>query len=142
MTQAIRFHATGGPEVLQFEDIDCGQPGHGEVLIKVESIGLNRAEAMFRAGQYLEAPQLPAGLGYEGAGEVRAIGDGVDDFAVGDKVCVVPAFSMNDYSLYAREAVVPVYALTPRPQGLDTVHSAAVWMPYLTAYGALVEFGL
>jgi len=141
MTKTIRFYKTGGPEVLQYEDVEIGEPGQGEVRVKVEAIGLNRAEAMFRSGNYLEDPQLPAGIGYEGAGIVDAVGAGVEGIAEGDKVSVIPAFSMNDYSFYAERAIVPAYAITPRPRGLDSVQGSAVWMPFLTAYGALIEIG-
>ncbi len=141
MTQAIRFHETGGPEVLQYEEIDVGEPGQGEVRVAVEAIGLNRAETMFRSGAYLEDPKLPAGLGYEGAGVIEAVGTGVTGIAEGDAVSVVPMFSMNDYSFYAERAIVPAYAVTPRPQGLDAITASAVWMPYLTAFGALIEIG-
>ena len=70
MTRTIRFHQLGGPDVLQIESLDVGQPGPGEIRIRVETIGLNRAEASFRAGRYLETPVLPARLGYEAAGIV------------------------------------------------------------------------
>jgi NADPH:quinone reductase-like Zn-dependent oxidoreductase len=141
MTLAVRFHETGGPDVLQLEDIDVGAPGAGEVRIRVEAIGLNRAEALFRNGAYLEDPKLPARLGYEASGVVQAVGDGVDGVGKGDAVSVIPAFSLNDYGVYAEEAIVPAHAVTPRPEGVDAVHAAAVWMPYLTAYGALVDIG-
>jgi len=141
MTKVIRFHETGGPDVLQYEDVEVANPGAGEVRVKVEAIGLNRAEAMFRSGAYLEDPQLPAGIGYEGAGIVDSVGEGVEGFAEGDAVSVIPAFSMNDYSFYAEQAIVPVHAVTPRPEGLDAVQASAVWMPFLTAYGALVDIG-
>ncbi|GAB3681765.1 zinc-dependent alcohol dehydrogenase family protein [Salinisphaera aquimarina] len=141
MTRAIRFHETGGPDVLQYEDIEIGAPGRGEVCINVEAIGLNRAEAMFRQGAYLEDPKLPAGVGYEGAGTVEAVGDGVEGLAEGDAVSVIPAFSMNHYSFYAEQAIVPAHAVTSRPKGLDAVQASAVWMPFLTAYGALIELG-
>ncbi|AWN14813.1 zinc-dependent alcohol dehydrogenase family protein [Salinisphaera sp. LB1] len=141
MTRAVRIHETGHADVLKIEDVTVGEPGEGEVRIKVEAIGLNRAEVMFREGAYLESPNLPAGMGYEGAGVVEAVGPGVSDFAEGDAVAVAPAFSMNAYSMYAESTIVPAYALTARPAGLDAIQSAAVWMAYLTAYGALVEFG-
>jgi NADPH:quinone reductase-like Zn-dependent oxidoreductase len=141
MTQAIRFHETGAPDVLKFEDVEVGNPGEGEVRVRVEAIGLNRAEVMFRYGQYLEDPKLPAGLGYEGAGVVEAVGAGVEGIAEGESVSVMPAFSMNDYNFYAEQAIVPAHAVTPRPKGLDAVQASAVWMPYLTAYGALIDLG-
>lgn len=141
MTRAVRIHETGEADVLKIEDVAIGEPGEGEVRIKVEAIGLNRAEVMFRMGAYLEAPDLPAGMGYEGAGVVEAVGPGVSEFTAGDAVAVVPAFSMNAYNMYAESTIVPAYALTPRPAGLDAIQSAALWMAYLTAYGALIEFG-
>ena len=139
MSKIVRFHETGGPEVLKIEDVDIGQPGPGELRVKIEAIGLNRAEVMFRYGAYLEAPSLPSGLGYEAAATVTEVGEGVAGFAPGDRICVIPAFSMNDYSVYGEEAIVPAHACTQRPAGLDAVQAAAIWMPYLTAFGALID---
>ncbi|KAB2358408.1 zinc-dependent alcohol dehydrogenase family protein [Actinomadura montaniterrae] len=142
MTTTVRFHELGGPQVLRLEDVDTGEPGPGELLVRVEAIGLNRAEALFRAGAYIEPVKaFPALLGAEAAGTVEAAGPGVTGFAAGDPVSVVPAFSMNDYGVYAEKAIVPAAAVLRRPEGLDAVGGAAVWMPYLTAYGALVETG-
>lgn len=139
MSRIVRFHQTGGPEVMKIEQRDVGAPGAGELRIKVEAIGLNRAEAMFRAGMYLEAPNLPSGIGYEASAIVEAVGADVSGFKVGDAICVIPAFSMNAYSVYADQTIVPAYACTPRPVGLDAVQGASVWMQYLTAYGALID---
>lgn len=139
MTRVVRFHEYGGPEVLKIEDVAIGRPGAGEVTIRVESIGLNRAEAAFRSGHYIEKAQLPARLGYEAAGIVEELGPGVTGHAVGDAVCVIPQFSMNRYGVYAERAIVPVASLVKRPAGISTVAASAIWMPYLTAYGALVD---
>ncbi|MFF3346422.1 zinc-dependent alcohol dehydrogenase family protein [Streptomyces sp. NPDC002779] len=142
MVKAVRFHELGGPEVLRVEDVGVADPGPGELLVRVEAIGLNRAEALFRGGHYIEpVERFPAGLGAEAAGVVEAVGPGVTGFPVGAPVSVVPAFSMNDYSVYAERAVVPADAVLPRPPGLGATEAAAVWMPFLTAYGALVEVG-
>ncbi|WP_455568556.1 zinc-dependent alcohol dehydrogenase family protein [Streptomyces netropsis] len=142
MARTVRFHEHGGPDVLRLEDVEVGEPGPGEVLIRVDAIGLNRAEVLFRSGNYIEtAKEFPARLGAEAAGVVEAIGTHVAGFRVGQPVSVVPAFSMNDYGVYAERAIVPAAAVLPRPDGLDPVAGAAVWMPYLTAYGALVEVG-
>ncbi|MBA2490336.1 MAG: zinc-dependent alcohol dehydrogenase family protein [Gammaproteobacteria bacterium] len=141
MTKVVRFHETGGPEVLKFEDMEVAAPGPDEIRVNIETIGLNRAEAMFRSGMYLEETRLPARLGYEAVGTVDAVGSGVESFVAGDHVSVVPAFSLNDYGVYAEQAVVPAAAVVNTPAGLDAVHAAAVWMPYLTAYGALVDVG-
>lgn len=139
MVSTIRFHELGGPEVLRVEDVPVRAPGPGEVRIRVEAIGLNRSEVNFRRGTYLEAPCLPAGLGTEAAGVVLETGPDVPRWSVGDEVSVVPAFSQNDYPVYAAEAVVPAAALVGRPEGLDAVSSAAVWMPYVTVYGMVAE---
>ena len=124
MSRVVRFHQTGGPQVLKIEQREVGAPGTGELRIKVEAIGLNRAEAAFRAGKYLEAPNLPCGIGYEASGIVEAVGDDVTDFKAGDAICVIPAFSMNTYSVYADQTLVPAYACTQRPSGLDKIEAA------------------
>jgi NADPH:quinone reductase-like Zn-dependent oxidoreductase len=139
MARTIRFHETGGPEVLRIEDLPVRAPGPGEVRIRVDAIGLNRAEVNFRRGTYLEQPVLPAGLGSEAAGEVLETGPDVPRWRPGDLVCVVPAFSQNDYPVYAEEAVVPAAALVARPPGMDAVTGAAVWMPYVTVFGMVQE---
>ncbi|MBW0117799.1 zinc-dependent alcohol dehydrogenase family protein [Pseudonocardia abyssalis] len=139
MARTIRFHETGGPEVLRIEDLPVRAPGPGEVRIRVDAIGLNRAEVNFRRGTYLEQPVLPAGLGSEAAGEVLEIGPDVVRWQPGDLVCVVPAFSQNDYPVYAEEAVVPAAALLARPPGMDAVTGAAVWMPNVAVYGMTQE---
>lgn len=141
MTTTVRFHELGGPEVLRLENVPVGEPGAGELLIRVDAIGLNRAEVLFRSGQYIEPARLPARLGIEAAGIVEAVGADVTGFATGQQVSVVPAFSMNDYGVYAERALVPARAVLRRPDGLDAIAGAAVWMPYMTAYGALVEVG-
>lgn len=141
MTRVVRFHRTGGPEVMQFDDLPVGDPRPGEMRVRVEAIGLNRAEAMFRSGAYLEAPRLPARLGYEASATVEALGDGVDGFAPGDPVSVFPAFSMNDYGVYAAKAIVPAYGVMRRPPGASAIEAAALWMAYLTAWGALIDIG-
>ncbi|GGP32922.1 zinc-dependent alcohol dehydrogenase family protein [Streptomyces melanogenes] len=142
MARTVRFHELGGPEVLRLEDVEVGAPRPGELLIRVEAIGINRAEALFRSGNYIEqVKEFPARLGAEAAGVVEVVGAGVTGFEPGQAVSVVPAFSMNAYGVYAERAIVPAAAVVHRPTSLDAVGGAAVWMPYLTAYGALVEVG-
>ncbi len=141
MSRIVRFHRTGGPEVLQLDELDLGQPKAGEVRIRVRALGLNRAEAMFRAGAYLEAPRLPAKLGYEASGEVEAVGQGVTGLEVGDAVSTIPSFSMNQYGVYGDAAIVPAHAVARHPANLTWSEAAAIWMQYLTAYGALIEIG-
>ena len=141
MARVVRFHQTGGPEVLQVEDVAVPPPAKGEVQISIKALGLNRAESMFRRGQYLENPKLPARLGYEAAGPVAAIGPGVQGFKIGDAVSTIPSFSLNDYGLYGDLANAPVYAVAHHPKSLSWEEAAAVWMQYLTAYGALIDIG-
>ena len=141
MVKVVRFHEPGGPEVLRIDDLPPREPGPGEVRLRVEAIGLNRAEALFRSGRYLEAAVYPARIGYEAAGVVDAVGDGVEAFQPGDAVSVVPAFSMNEYGVYGEQAIVPARAVVKTPPGVSPVEAAALWMQYLTAYGALIELG-
>jgi len=141
MPKIVRFHETGGAEVLRIEEMPLAEPREGEVRLKVEAIGLNRAEVMFRQGQYLEAPRLPSRLGYEAAGIVDAVGSGVVGIKVGDRVSTIPSFSIGAYGVYGESAVVPAYAAVPYPATLSPVEGAAIWMQYLTAFGALIEFG-
>src|SRR5271168_177928 len=115
--RVVRFHQTGGPEVLQLETVEIPEPGPGEIRLQVKALGLNRAESMFRSGQYLEEPKLPAGLGYEAAGEIESIGEGVEGFAIGDAVSVIPASSMNDYGTYGELVLAPAYAVVKNPPG-------------------------
>lgn len=139
MARVVRFHETGGPEVLRIEDVDIGAPGAGELRLRVRAIGLNRAESMFRSGMYLEEPKLPAKLGYEAAGIVDAIGPGVTGFAVGDTVSTIPGFSMNRYGVYGEQAIVPAATAVKHPASLSWEQAAAIWMQYMTAYGALID---
>jgi NADPH:quinone reductase-like Zn-dependent oxidoreductase len=139
MARVVRFHQVGEPEVLRIEEVEVPPPGKGEVQIRVKALGLNRAESMFRRGEYLEDPKLPARLGYEAAGTVTAVGPGVQGFKVGDAVSTIPAISMNAYGVYGDLTNAPAYAVTHHPASLSWVEAAAVWMQYLTAYGALID---
>jgi NADPH:quinone reductase-like Zn-dependent oxidoreductase len=139
MARIVRFHQTGGPEVLKIEQVDVPPPGPGEVRIAVKALGLNRAEAMYRAGHYLEQPRFPARLGYEAAGTVAALGEGVQGLKVGDAVSTIPSFSQNRYGVYGDTATVPASAVAKYPASLSWAEAAAVWMQYVTAYGALID---
>ena len=141
MSKVVRFHRLGGPEVLQIDELDVRAPGPGEVRIKVKALGLNRAEAMYRSGQYTFTPDMPAALGYEAAGTIESVGQDVSGFSVDDEVNVIPAFSFADYGMYGETVVAPAHALVKQPAGLSSVEAAATWMKYVTAYGALVDIG-
>ncbi|MGQ0633106.1 MAG: zinc-dependent alcohol dehydrogenase family protein [Planctomycetaceae bacterium] len=139
MPRVVRFHRIGGPEVLQIDTLEVPAPGPGEVRIAVKALGLNRAEAMFRSGKYLEQPSLPSRLGYEAAGIVDSVGADVTALKAGDAASTVPAFSQNRYGVYGDVALVPAAAVAKHPPALSWVEAAAIWMQYLTAYGALVD---
>ncbi|MGW4593143.1 zinc-dependent alcohol dehydrogenase family protein [Amycolatopsis thermoflava] len=137
MARAVLFDRLGGPEVLRVEDRPVPEPGPGEVRIRVDAIGLNRAEALFRAGAYYEQPILPGSrIGYEAAGVVET---GVDEFPEGTEISTLASFSMRDYGVYGDRVVVPVSSLVRRT--VDEVAGASVWLTHQTAYGALVERG-
>jgi NADPH:quinone reductase-like Zn-dependent oxidoreductase len=138
VSRSIKFAKAGGPDVLEFIEAPVPAPGPNEVRIKVKAIGINRAEAMWRNDKYVEPVKFPAGLGYEAAGVVEAVGRDVTDFAVGDAVSTIPAFSLNRYSTYGEVILVPVHAVVKHPEALSFVEAASVWMMFLTAYGALI----
>ena len=139
LTKVVRFHEFGGPEVLRFESLEVGEPRAGEVRVRIEAIGINRAEVGFRSGGYIEKAKLPARIGYEASGVVEARGEGVKNFSVGEPICVLPSFSMNKFGVYAERAIVPASALLKRSGGLGTNVCASILMQYMTAYGALVD---
>ncbi|MER7820688.1 zinc-dependent alcohol dehydrogenase family protein [Streptomyces sp. NPDC096153] len=140
MAKAVLFDRLGGPEVLQLKDVELGSPGREELRIRVEAIGLNRSEAMFRAGTYFYQPSLPSSrLGYEAAGVVESVGADVQDFAAGDLIISAANFEMGRYGVYGDEVIIPASSTLHRPGTVDAVSGAAIWMAYSTAYGALVE---
>jgi NADPH:quinone reductase-like Zn-dependent oxidoreductase len=140
MAKVVRVHELGEPEVMRIEELEVRAPGAGEVRLRVEAIGLNRSEAMFRKGHYPQRPILPALIGYEGVGIVQALGAGVEGFAVGDRVCVVPSYRLGEYGMYAEETIVPARSLLHAPPGLSPVEAASIWMQYFTAM-AIIEIG-
>src|ERR1700678_1276545 len=137
----VRFHQTGGPEVLQLDELPLPDPAAGEVRLRVKAIGLNRAEVMFRTGRYLVEPKLPSKLGYEASGTVEAVGPGVDQSWIGKTVSTVPAFPANAYGVYGEVAIVPVRAIAAYPDRLTYEEGTSIWMQYTTAYGALIHQG-
>ncbi|MFM0248128.1 zinc-dependent alcohol dehydrogenase family protein [Paraburkholderia sediminicola] len=141
MTRVIRFHQHGGPEVLRIEDVAIPPPAQGEIQIRVKALGLNRAEALLRAGTYIETPALPSGLGLEAAGIVETVGKGGQGFAPGDAVSIVPPVSMVRWPAYGEVVTFPAELVVKHPPSLSWDAAAAVWMPYLTAYGALIDIG-
>ena len=141
MPKIVRFYQTGPAEVLQIEDLPQQEPKENEVRLKIQAIGLNRAEIMFRTGAYLESPVFPARLGLEAAGIVDAVSAGVTGIKIGERVSTVPSFSMSSNGIYGEEAIVPAHAVARYPSELSPVEGAAIWTQYLTVWGALVHHG-
>ena len=139
MSRTIMFSKAGGPDVLEFVETHVPPPAANDVRIKVKAIGIKRAEAMWRVDDYIEPVKFPAGLGYEAAGVVEAVGSNVQGIAVGDEVNVIPSFSLNQYSTYGEVITMPDYAVVPHPKNLSMTEAASAWMMFITAYGALIE---
>lgn len=138
MAKVVMLRELGGPEVLRIEEHDIGAPGEGEARIRVQAIGLNRSEAMFRAGRYPVTPKLPTRIGYECAGVIEEVGPGVTGWKPGDAVCVLPNFRLGTYGVWGDEAIVPASSLIAPPPGLSPAQSASIWMQYFTAL-AIIE---
>ena len=139
MARIACFHRHGGPEVLGIEEIEVPPPGPGEIRIHAKALGLNRADALLRAGSYIEQARFPSGLGLEAAGVVESIGDGVEDLSPGDAVSLVPPHSMVRWPVHSELVTVPAELAVKHPPSLGWEAAAATWMQYLTAYGALID---
>jgi NADPH:quinone reductase-like Zn-dependent oxidoreductase len=138
MSRTIKFAKAGRPEVLEFIETQVPAPGPREVRIRVKAIGINRADSMWRNDKYTEPVKFPAGLGYEAVGIIDAVGKDVADFAAGDTVNTIPAFSLNKYFTYGEVILAPDHAVVKHPESLSFVEAASVWMMFITAYGALI----
>lgn len=128
MPKAVRIHETGGAEVLKWEDVEVGEPGPGEALLRHTAVGLNYIDIYHRSGLY-PLPALPAVIGMEGAGVVEAVGDGVDEVAVGDRV----AYAAPPPGAYAEKRLIAADRLVTVPEGLDDVTAAAMMLKGMTA---------
>jgi len=128
MTKAIRIHATGGPEVLKWEDIEVGDPGPGQVRLQQSACGLNYIDVYGRSGMY-PVGDLPAVLGMEGVGVVEKVGDGVDDLAAGDRV----AYPMT-LGAYAEARLIDASKLVSLPDSISDETAAAMMLKGLTAH--------
>jgi len=126
MTKAVKFHKTGGPEVLSFEDVLVGKPGRGEARIRHTAIGLNFIDTYHRSGLY--PLPLPSGIGLEGAGVVEAVGAGVSHVKPGDRV----AYAGGPPGAYSEERIMPAEKLVKIPRGVSDDEAAAVMLKGLT----------
>ena len=127
MTQAIRIHANGGPDVMQWEDVPTPEPGPGEALVRHEAVGLNYIDVYFRTGLY-KAP-LPSTPGMEAAGVVVAVGAGVTEVKPGDRV----AYAGGPIGAYATERAIAADRLVVLPDGIDAQTGAAMMLQGMTA---------
>ena len=122
MTHAVRIHSNGGPEVLQWEKVEVPEPNAGDVVVRQIAAGLNFIDVYFRTGLY-KVPAFPSAIGNEGAGVVEAIGDGVTEVAVGDRV----AYCMSLGS-YTQRRLIPAKQLVKIPKGISEQQAAAVML--------------
>ena len=128
MSKAIRIHAHGGPEAMHWEDVPTPEPGPGEALVQHTAVGLNYIDVYFRTGLY-KIPSLPAILGMEAAGVVRAVGPGVTAVAEGDRV----AYATAPIGAYATDRVIAADRLVKLPDGVDDRTAAAMMLQGMTA---------
>lgn len=126
--RAIRFSRTGGPEVLSWDEVTLGSPGPGQVLVRHKAIGLNFIDTYHRSGLY-PVPSLPSGIGLEAAGVIEGVGDGVADFAIGDRV----AYGTGPIGAYSEARNIPAEKLVKLPDGIDDRVAAAIMLKGLTA---------
>ncbi|MDH1263710.1 zinc-dependent alcohol dehydrogenase family protein [Pseudomonas sp. GD03944] len=139
MSRIVRFHQFGEADVLKIEERSRPAPAAGEVLIRVEAIGVSWYDVLWRQNLASTPAQLPAGLGHEMAGEVLAVGEGVDDLAVGDRVASFPGHNPNHYPSYADEVVLPRTSLTRYPELLSPQEASVHYLPSMVGWFGFVE---
>ncbi|MDM0078584.1 zinc-dependent alcohol dehydrogenase family protein [Variovorax sp. J2P1-59] len=139
VARLVRFHAFGGADVLEIEDVPTSEPGAGEVRIAVQAVGLNWADVLWRRKHYVEDAVLPSGLGNEAAGVIDAVGPGVQGFQVGDRVAVLPGAHQGRYPTYGDRILFPATHVAKHPANLSAAQAASAYMAFLTGYFALFE---
>src|SRR6187549_361349 len=132
MVAAVRVHKYGGPEVLTHEDIEVGQPGQGQIRLKQHACGMNYIDTYFRSGLYPSPVGLPFVAGNEGAGEVTAVGPGVSDIKVGDRVAYVVGLGS-----YAAERLMPAERAVKLPNEISYEQAAGMMLKGMTAQSLL-----
>ncbi len=137
----VIFNEIGGPEVLQLQETNIPAPKENEVVVKIKSCGLNRAELLFFQGQYIFQPEFPGQVGLEASGIIKAVGTGVKEFQLDQEVCLTPNVMPTEYGFIGEYAVAPIEAVIPKPANISFEEASAVWMSYATAYGGLVFRG-
>ena len=139
--KAIRAHSFGGPEVLKLEDVADPVPGRGEVVVDVRAAGVNPADTYMRNGTYAIVPKLPYIPGGDAGGVISALGAGVRDFAIGDRVIVGTALSFDLTGCYAEKVKRKASEVLPLPPGVSFAAAATFGVPYATAHYALFARG-
>jgi len=138
--RAIRVQQFGGPEVLKLEEIRDPAPGAGEVLVRVRAAGVNPVDAYMHTGTYARKPPLPYTPGFDGAGEIDAVGAGVTGFQPGDRVYIAgPGNTVAGAGTYAERAICIPAQLHHLPARASFAQGAALGVPYCTAYRALFQ---
>ena len=135
--KAIRVHKFGGPEELKLEDVPDPRPGAGEIVVRIKAAGVNPVDTYIRTGTYARKPELPYTPGSDGGGEVAAVGDGVKQFRVGDRVDVAGALG----GTYAEMALCHQAQVHRLPEKASFAAGAALGVPYATAYRAIFQRG-
>ncbi|MBV9998702.1 MAG: zinc-dependent alcohol dehydrogenase family protein [Verrucomicrobia bacterium] len=138
-TRVIRFHRTGGPEVLQIDEIGLPAPQADEVVLLVEALALCRTDLLWREGNYLEDPVLPARIGHHAAGVVQSVGSKVKSVQPGDRVSTFPAWSLVEYGVHGQKIVYPARALLAYPPKLSPEEATCVNTELFLAYFTLKE---
>ncbi len=133
--KAIVVHKFGGPEVLMLEEIPTPRPAAGQVLVRIRAAGVNPYDTYMRTGTYMKKPALPYTPGSDGAGEVEAVGEGVNKFKPGDRVYVANTVT----GAYAEYALALEGQVHPLPAKITYGQGAGIWVPYGTAYHALYQ---
>jgi NADPH:quinone reductase-like Zn-dependent oxidoreductase len=139
MACIVRFREYGDASVLKIQSLDVPPPAADEVQIDVKSIGLNRAEVMFRTHAYMQEAQFPSRLEFEAAGIVKTVGTSVASFKKGDVVSSIPPTDVSPVGHIWRIGNVPARNLVKHPRDISFEEAAASWMQYVTAWGVLIE---
>jgi NADPH:quinone reductase-like Zn-dependent oxidoreductase len=141
-TRVICFDEFGGPDVLKLEEIPLAEPGADEVRIRVEAMSLNRADALFRENAYFIQPAIPGSrIGMDAAGVIETAGADVKNVKSGDRVITRIGFDVSKYGAHGETAILPAKFVIKYPEFLSSPEAASIFVPYLTAWGALNDFG-